>query len=138
MKHRAPPPHYEETTHGIRITVQPKFMHDESSLAKSQFMWAYAVHIENQSDRTWTLTHRHWRIIDSAGRTQSVDGEGVVGQTPTLQPGEDFSYSSGCPLSTPSGMMSGSYDFVDEEGKLLKAKIPTFSLDSPHEKQKPS
>lgn len=94
--------------------------------------------MENESDRVWTIARRHWRIVDSAGRVQAVDGEGVVGQTPTLSPGERFSYTSGAPLATPSGLMSGTYDLVGENGEELVAVIPAFSLDSPYDTSRPS
>ena len=81
---------------------------------------------------------RHWDIIDSQGRRQIVDGEGVVGQTPRLDPGDSFHYTSGAPLSAPSGMMGGVYTFEDDDGDELMARIPTFSLDSPFERSRPS
>jgi ApaG protein len=138
MARRFAPPNYEETTDGVRIRVRPRFMHDESQPGQGRFMWAYTVDVENGSERTWTILRRHWRIVDSAGRLQAVDGDGVIGQTPTLGPGERFSYTSGAPLSAPSGMMSGSYDLVDETGLELVAMIPVFSLDSPYETCRPS
>lgn len=132
------PPRYEAITDGIAIRVVPRFMHDESSPVRGQFFWSYTVEIENLSDQVWTLTSRHWLIVDSAGRQQEVDGEGVVGQTPRLEPGESFRYTSGAPLSAPSGMMGGHYTFVADDGAGLIAKIPTFSLDSPYDQAQPS
>ena len=88
--------------------------------------------------RFWTHTMRHWDIIDSHGRRQLVDGEGVVGQTPTLEPGKSFRYSSGAPLAAPSGMMGGMYTLVGEDGEEMHVRIPTFSLDSPYERSRPS
>lgn len=138
MARRAPPPLYEHVTEGVRIRVRPKFMYDESEPAIGRYMWAYTVDVENESERTWTILRRHWRIVDALGRMQAVDGDGVIGQTPTLGPGERFSYTSGAPLSAPSGLMSGSYDLVDEEGGELVARIPLFSLDSPYDTSRPS
>lgn len=138
MAGRPPPPVYEAETAGVKIRVQPRFMHDESKPASGQYVWQYTVEIENSSQRTWTLTMRHWDIVDSAGRRQVVDGEGVVGQQPTLEPGKSFRYSSGAPLAAPSGMMGGMYKMVDQEGGELMARIPTFSLDSPYERSRPS
>ncbi len=138
MAGRPPPPVYEAETAGVKIRVQPRFMHDESKPASSQYVWQYTVEIENSSERTWTLTMRHWDIVDSMGRRQVVDGEGVVGQQPTLEPGKSFRYSSGAPLAAPSGMMGGMYTMVDEDGSELFARIPTFSLDSPYERSRPS
>jgi ApaG protein len=138
MARRPPPPLYEAVTGGITIRVRPKFLHDESEPGQSRFMWAYTVEVENGTERAWTIMRRHWRIIDSAGRLQVVDGEGVIGQTPTLGPGERFSYTSGAPLATPSGMMSGTYDLVGEDGEEMVATIPAFSLDSPYDISRPS
>ena len=135
---RRQPPLYEEVTGGVRIRVRPRFMHDESEPGRGKFMWSYTVDVENESDRTWTIVRRHWRIVDAAGRRQDVDGDVVNGQTPTLGPGERFSYTSGAPLSAPSGMMSGTYDLVDEDGAQLVATIPVFSLDSPYDQSLPS
>lgn len=133
-----PPPSYEAETEGIVIRVRPKFLHDESEPAKWRYVWAYTVEIENHSSLTWTLVLRRWQIVDSLGRTQSVVGEGVVGQQPTLAPGESFRYTSGAPLAAPSGMMSGSYEFEDSEGARIEAMIPAFSLDSPYDRARPS
>ncbi len=138
MARRHAPPLYEEITGGVRIRVRPRFMHDESEPARSHYIWAYTVEVENESGRTWTIIRRHWRIVDAAGRLQAVDGEGVIGQMPTLAPGERFSYTSGAPLSAPSGMMSGTYDLVDEEGVEMVARIPAFSLDSPYDTSRPA
>lgn len=129
---------YEETTDGIIVRVRPTWLAEESKPKESKFVWAYQIEVENTSEQTWQLVYRHWQIVDSIGQTQIVDGEGVVGQQPTLKPGETFRYTSGAPLSTPSGMMGGSYDLVDDAGSMLNAKIPTFSLDSPYETQRPS
>ena len=138
MARRPAPPQYEAITDGVRIRVRPKFLHDESEPTRAKFMWQYTVEVENESERTWTIIRRHWRIVDSAGRLQAVDGEGVIGQTPTVGPGQRFSYTSGAPLATPSGMMTGTYDLVDEEGAEMVALIPAFSLDSPYDTSRPS
>jgi ApaG protein len=138
MARRPPPPQYEAVTDGVRIRVRTRFLHDESEPGRSRFMWSYTVDVENESDRTWTIARRHWRIVDMAGRMMAVDGDGVVGQTPTLAPGECFNYSSGTPLATPSGIMSGTYDLIGENGEEMVAVIPTFSLDSPYDTSRPS
>ena len=129
---------YEATTDGITVRVRPTWLADESKPRENRFVWAYQIEVENSSKKTWQLVYRHWQIVDAIGQTQTVDGEGVVGQQPTLKPGDVFRYTSGAPLSTPSGMMGGTYDLIDEAGDLLSAKIPTFSLDSPHETRRPS
>jgi len=129
---------YEATTEGITVRVRPTWLAEESKPSENRFVWAYQIEVENGSDRTWQLVYRHWRIVDALGQTQVVDGEGVVGEQPVLKPGDVFRYTSGAPLSTPSGIMGGSYDLVDADGTELSATVPTFSLDSPHETRRPS
>jgi ApaG protein len=91
------------------------------------------VHIENQGGETVQLRSRHWRITDSLGRVQEVRGAGVVGEQPVLKPGETFEYTSGTPLPTPSGIMSGTYQMETPAGERFDVAIPAFSLDSPHQ-----
>jgi ApaG protein len=138
MSPRPPPPSYEAETEGIIVRVRPKFLHDESEPVKSRYVWAYTVEIENNSALTWTLVMRRWQIVDALGRSQSVVGEGVVGQQPTLAPGESFRYTSGAPLAAPSGFMSGCYELEDGQGARMEALIPAFSLDSPYDRARPS
>jgi ApaG protein len=125
---------YSETTAGITITVNPFYLDDQSSPEQSHFVWAYHVRIENNGSRTVQLRNRHWRITDSRGRTQEVRGAGVVGEQPVLRPGDSFEYTSGTPLPTPSGIMAGSYQMeASDTGEQFDVKIPSFSLDSPHQ-----
>jgi ApaG protein len=138
MARRPAPPQFEAVTEGVRVRVRARFLHDESEPGRSRFMWQYTVEVENESPRIWTIARRHWRIVDAAGRLMAVDGDGVVGQTPTIGPGERFSYTSGTPRATPSGMMSGTYDLIGEHGEELVAVIPAFSLDSPYDTSRPS
>jgi ApaG protein len=91
------------------------------------------VRIENQGQETVCLRNRHWKITDAMGRMQEVRGPGVIGEQPRLEPGEVFEYTSGAPLSTPSGIMVGSYEMEDAGGSTFDVEIPAFSLDSPHE-----
>ncbi len=126
---------YSEITDGIEIIVEPEFMPDRSEPDAGRWFWAYTIRIHNQSSRTVQLTHRSWRITDAHGRLEEVKGPGVVGEQPVLAPGESFSYTSGCPLPTASGIMVGSYRFVDEEGRPFDVRIPAFSLDSPQGKR---
>ncbi len=123
---------YEAITRGIRIRVEPQYLEDQSAPDESHFVWAYAVEISNDSKQPVQLKTRTWRITDALGRTEEVRGPGVVGQTPTIPPGGSFSYTSGCPLKTPQGIMVGSYQMSDEKGKLFDVAIPAFSLDSPY------
>ena len=122
---------YERTTNDISVTVVPEYLQDRSRPDDSYFVWAYTVTIVNNGQRTVTLKTRYWKIIDSQGRVQEVRGEGVVGEQPTLQPGMSFRYTSGAPLPTSSGFMSGAYQMETEDGIPIKVDIPAFSLDSP-------
>ena len=122
---------YKAPSRAIQVTVEPQYLPDQSEPAKSQYVWAYTVRIENGGDVAVQLRSRHWKITDGLGRLQEVKGPGVVGKTPLLRPGEVFEYTSGTPLSTPSGIMGGTYQMVDEAGDKFDIEIPTFSLDTP-------
>lgn len=123
---------YDATTHSIRVSVEPNYLEDQSAPEDDYYVWSYKVIIENNGGNTVQVCQRHWRIVDAAGRTQDVHGEGVVGEQPILGPGDRFEYVSGAPLNTPSGIMGGSYKVSTEEGILLDVAIPLFSLDSPY------
>lgn len=125
---------YERMTRGIKIIVRPKYLEGQSKPEESHYVWAYAITIENHGRETVTLRSRYWRITDATGAVQEVRGAGVVGEQPTLKPGDTYSYTSGCPLKTSSGFMVGSYQMQRAEGDLFNVEIPAFSLDSPHEK----
>lgn len=124
---------YSETTRAIRISVDTRYIDDQSEPDDFHYVWAYHIRIENNGDETVQLLRRHWHITDSKGRVQEVRGEGVVGEKPVLEPGETYEYTSGTPLSTPSGFMVGSYQMVNGDGKRFSVSVPAFSLDSPHE-----
>jgi ApaG protein len=124
---------YSETTNSILVTVKPSYLEDQSSPREHRYVWAYHVRIENKGVVTVQLRRRHWRITDSLGRTQEVHGDGVVGEQPVLHPGESFEYTSGTPLTTPSGIMVGTYYMETEAGDEMKIAVPAFSLDSPHQ-----
>ena len=124
---------YSETTKSIRVTVVPAFLDEHSSPEDDKYVWAYEVRIENLGEETVQLINRYWSITNSLGQTQTVRGPGVVGEQPVLKPGEYFEYTSGTPLSTPSGLMMGTYQMENNDGKLFDVSIPAFSLDSPHQ-----
>lgn len=124
---------YAKTTQSIKVQVEPIYLPDQSSPDENHFVWAYRVKIENQGNRTVQLLTRYWRITDSKGHIQEVRGDGVVGKQPVLPPGEAFEYTSGTPLSTPSGIMVGTYQMEAENGDRFDVEIPAFSLDSPHQ-----
>ena len=123
---------YEAETHMIRVRVTPEYVADQSEPEDNYFFWSYKVEITNLGTETVQLKTRHWRITDANGRTEEVRGPGVVGEQPVLEPGQSFTYSSGCPLKTPQGLMVGSYQMVDGAGRMIDVSIPAFSLDSPY------
>ena len=124
-------PAYRAVTRQIEVKVTPRFLPDRSSPENGYFFWAYTVDISNESEATVQLKTRYWLITDAAGKKETVRGPGVVGQTPVLAPGQSFTYTSGCPLSTPSGIMVGSYQMQRTDGGMFDVAIPGFSLDSP-------
>jgi len=126
---------YRKTTRDIQVTVEPSFLETESAPDRGRYFFAYRIEIANLGAETVTLNSRHWRITDAVGRTEEIDGAGVVGEQPVLSPGETFSYTSGCPLPTPSGFMVGSYQMQNERGEIFTIAIPPFSLDHPDEKR---
>jgi len=123
---------YRAVTRHIEVTVEPNFLPERSSETEPRFFWAYTIVITNNGDETVQLRTRHWIITDANGRTQEVRGEGVVGEQPVLGPGERFEYTSGVPLTTASGFMTGRYQMVTDRGEPFEIDVPTFSLDSPH------
>lgn len=127
------PVSFSATTNGIRVSVIPLFLEDESAPDKNHFIWAYHIIIENGMNETVQLLKRHWKITDSTGLTQEVKGEGVVGEQPILKPKSQYEYTSGVPLQTPTGFMGGHYNFRTESGDEIEVEIPTFSLDSPYQ-----
>ena len=124
---------YERITRGIRVSVRPTYLEEQSDPDDGRFVWAYTVRIDNDSGESVRLRTRHWRITDALGFTEEVRGDGVVGEQPEIQPGEGFEYTSGAPLTTPSGLMVGSYGMETVQGEPFEVDIPAFSLDSPHE-----
>ena len=126
---------YRAVTRDISVTVLPRFVAEESAPDQNRYFFAYTVEITNSGSERVQLRSRYWKIIDGRGQMQEVRGAGVVGEQPTLGPGETFSYTSGCPLATPDGTMEGRYTMVTEAGATFQAAIPAFSLDSPHVKR---
>ena len=124
---------YVRETGDIKVSVDPTYLEEQSSPSDDHYVWAYHVRIENSGEATVQLLNRHWRITDARGRMQEVKGRGVVGEQPVLKPGESFEYTSGVPLSTPSGIMFGTYQMDDGKGHTFEVAIPAFSLDSPHQ-----
>ncbi|MHB8531049.1 MAG: Co2+/Mg2+ efflux protein ApaG [Caulobacteraceae bacterium] len=122
---------YEAATGGIVVRVRPQFLPEQSDPERSRYAWAYTIEIENRGRDTVQLLSRHWVITDATNHVEEVRGPGVVGEQPVLKPGEAFRYTSGCPLTTPSGAMRGSYQMVTSTGEAFEAAIPEFSLHLP-------
>lgn len=122
---------YERRTRNVVVRVEPEFLPEQSSPADDRFIWAYTVEIENQSSENMQVVERFWQITDSTGQVQEIRGEGVVGEKPNLKPGEIFRYTSGAPLTAPSGVMLGTYQMETPDGQRFDVDIPAFSLDSP-------
>jgi ApaG protein len=122
---------YEAETRGVIVRVQPQFLPEQSDPAAHRWVWAYRIELVNASAETVQLISRHWIITDGNGRVEEVRGPGVVGEQPTLRPGDGYTYASGCPLTTPSGSMVGSYQMVSDAGERFDVAVPPFSLDLP-------
>jgi ApaG protein len=118
-------------TDGITVRVAVNFMPEQSRVEASKWFWVYHIRIENGSDETVQLLTRHWRITDGRGMVNFVEGDGVVGEQPTLAPGQSHDYVSGCPLATPNGSMQGHYTFRRPDGEYLNVAIPFFHLAAP-------
>ncbi|MEQ1941991.1 Co2+/Mg2+ efflux protein ApaG [Mesorhizobium sp. VNQ89] len=126
---------YSAVTRNIAVNVEPFYLEDQSEPAESRYVWAYRITIDNQSDEWVKLLARYWQITDGGGRVEEVSGEGVVGDQPELDPGDSYQYTSGCPLSTPSGFMVGRYTMQNGKGEMFEIDIPAFSLDLPSGKR---
>ena len=124
---------YRAITRGIEVSVEPIYLEAHSSPADSHYVWAYRVTIENHGGETVQLLSRHWMITNARGEFTEVKGPGVVGEQPFLEPGESYTYTSGAPLNTSSGMMGGSYQMESDRGERFDIEIPAFSLDSPNQ-----
>lgn len=125
---------YERITRGVKVIVRPQYLEGQSQPEEGHYVWAYTITIENHGRDTLTLRTRYWKITDAQGHVQEVRGAGVVGEQPTLKPGDSYSYTSGCPLKTSSGFMVGAYQMQLASGEFFNVEIPAFSLDSPHDK----
>jgi ApaG protein len=120
---------YRETE-GIRITVRPLFLPDQSRPGQRHFVFAYFIRIENVGAVAAQLVSRHWFIHDSVGHDSEVEGEGVVGQQPLLAAGKVHEYQSFCVLQSTRGHMEGHYRFVRADGTSFDAAIPRFDLNA--------
>ena len=125
---------YRAVTRQIEVTVEPNFV-PERSTENREYFWSYTIVITNTGAETVQLRTRHWIITDATGRKEEIRGEGVIGEQPVLAPGESFEYTSGVPLPTASGFMSGRYQMVSESGEEFEIDVPAFSLDLPDGKR---
>ena len=121
----------EALTHGIRVSVHPSFRAEHSTPMDDKFVFSYRVRIANESDRRIRLLNRRWVIIDGDGETSIVEGEGVVGEQPEIEPGGVFEYSSWCPLTMRWGTMEGQYTMLAEPGESITVSIGRFFLVAP-------
>ena len=112
----------------ISVNVNSKYVPEISNNEERMFYYMYEISIQNQSKKKVKLLTRYWNIVDGNGESKEVEGEGVVGQTPVIEPGKTFEYRSYCPLKTEFGSMSGYYIMKDEEGEVFKVNIPEFPL----------
>ena len=122
----------EALTRGVRVRVEAEYAADQSQPGKNQWFFRYTVKISNEGPDTLQLLTRHWIITDGTGHIEEVRGPGVVGKQPTLRPGESFEYTSGCPLTTPFGVMEGTYQMMSESGERFDARIAPFTLSEPY------
>ena len=122
---------YAATTRDVTVRVAVSYLPEQSEPGRGRWFWAYHIRLENEGTETVQLLTRHWVITDGRGARHSVEGEGVVGEQPVIEPGASFDYVSGCPLATPSGAMQGSYQMVREDGAVFAVEIPRFSLFAP-------
>jgi ApaG protein len=126
-------PYAATTRHGaaaITVRVAPRYLPDQSDDRIPRHIWSYHVRVENHGLEVVQLRDRHWLITDGDGRRETIDGPGVIGQQPFIEPGGAFDYVSGCPLRTPSGTMQGHYGMAAESGGF-DAAIPAFALEHP-------
>ena len=123
--------YYTEVTKNIRVSVKTNFLSDQSDTENSLWVWSYHILIENNGNNKVQLIDRYWKITDATGIIKEVKGSGVIGEQPTIKPGEFFEYTSGTPLNKSSGFMSGNYRMINENNESFFIDVPVFSLDIP-------
>lgn len=122
---------HSETTRDVTVRVAVSFLPEQSEPSKGRWFWAYHIRIENDGERAVQLISREWSIVDGRGGRHEIQGEGVVGEQPVIDPGGAFDYVSGCPLTTPTGFMEGRYNMIGEDGTGFSVTIPRFPLIAP-------
>jgi len=122
---------YEKSTEGIRVKVSPTYSWADSVPDSGTFVFLYQISMQNEGSVAAQLLFRHWRIHDAVGHDSTVDGEGVVGEQPVLEPGGSHEYRSYCVLQSPAGYMEGYYTFVRDGGEQFRVEVPRFHLNGP-------
>ena len=122
----------EATTNSVRVAVVAEYSPSRSRPQDQQWFFLYTITITNVGTATVQLLSRHWIITNGKGEVDEVKGPGVVGEQPTLAPGESFTYTSGCPLTTAFGTMEGTYQMVTADGQRFEAKVAPFTLSEPY------
>lgn len=122
----------DTTTRGIRVQVESRYLAEQSSPRESQYLFAYHIRISNEGDGRAQLVSRRWTINDTEGHVEHVNGPGVVGEQPVLDPGDVFEYTSFCPLRTSVGSMYGTYQMITPDGDEFDAVISPFTLATPN------
>ena len=121
----------EQNDYSLEISIATQFLDEQSEPEQDRYVFAYTIRIRNLGRLPAQLLARHWVITDANGKVEEVRGEGVVGEQPRIEPGEQFTYTSGAVLATSVGTMEGSYDMVGDDGTLFDAPIPPFTLSVP-------
>lgn len=118
---------YSQSTQNIEVEVIPLYVPEQTEF-KDQHLYTYNISITNHSSTACQLLKRHWIIVDGLGRKEDINGDGVVGEQPLIQPGQTYQYSSYCPLPTPTGNMRGSFTFIDARNQEFQVRVPLFFL----------
>lgn len=121
----------DATTQGIRVEVQPSFMPEQSRPADREYVFAYRIRVTNLGEAAAQIVSRRWLIVDANGNRHEVEGPGVVGQQPRIEPGQTFEYSSYCPLKTPWGTMEGVLQMRRDDAEGFDAAVARFYLAAP-------
>ena len=122
----------EAVTRDVRVQVTSRYSPSRSQPSRSEWFFLYTIEISNEGSETVQLISRHWIIADSNEKVEEIRGLGVIGQQPTLAPGESFEYTSGCPLTTPFGSMQGTYQMVTTGGERFDVEVAPFTLSEPY------
>ncbi len=116
----------------IKISTRTRFIEAQSSVEDEQYVFSYTITIENQSTQSVQLMARRWEITDANGDVTTIEGEGVIGQQPSIPAGKSYTYTSGSIFKTPFGIMQGKYFMKDSQGHPFSVDIPLFKLATPH------